>query len=188
MMYSRPDLMHHILEVTTQAVIDYLNAQIEAGAQAVMVFDSWGGMLSQAAYLEFSLPYMARIMAGLTRERRRRSCRASSSPRAAACGWSTSPPAAADAVGLDWTIDIGDARRRSATRWRCRATWTRASCSPPRKPWRPKPKPSWPATARASGHVFNLGHGISQFTPPDRIVAHRGAICNSAAGSRVYSL
>jgi hypothetical protein len=65
MMYGRPDLMHHILEVTTQAVIDYLNAQIEAGAQAVMVFDSWGGMLSQAAYLEFSLPYMARIMAGL---------------------------------------------------------------------------------------------------------------------------
>jgi uroporphyrinogen decarboxylase len=68
MIYGRPDLFHHILDVTTTAVTNYLNAQIEAGAQAVMVFDSWGGMLSQAAYLEFSLPYMARIMAGLKRE------------------------------------------------------------------------------------------------------------------------
>ena len=69
LMYDRPDLMHHILKVTTRAVIDYLNAQIEAGAQAVMVFDTWGGALSHAAYETFSLAYMAEIIASLPRER-----------------------------------------------------------------------------------------------------------------------
>jgi uroporphyrinogen decarboxylase len=67
MLYDRPDLLHHILDVTTRAVIDYLNAQIASGAQAVMIFDSWGGVLSHAAYREFSLSYMRRILAGLTR-------------------------------------------------------------------------------------------------------------------------
>ena len=69
MLYERPDLLHRILEINAQAVIAYLNAQIEAGAQAVMLFDTWGGMLSHAAYQEFSLAYMRRIIAGLTRER-----------------------------------------------------------------------------------------------------------------------
>ena len=68
LMYKEPKLMHHILEVTAQAVIQYLNAQIEAGAQAVMIFDSWGGALSHAAYHEFSLPYMQRIVEGLKKE------------------------------------------------------------------------------------------------------------------------
>ena len=67
LMYSEPKLMHRILSVTTQAVTDYLNAQIEAGAQAVMIFDSWGGALSERAYAEFSLPYMQQIIASLTR-------------------------------------------------------------------------------------------------------------------------
>ena len=67
--YSRPDLMHHILDVTAQAVVKYLNAQIEAGAQAVMVFDSWGGVLSEAAYKEFSLRYLEQVVSGLIRER-----------------------------------------------------------------------------------------------------------------------
>ncbi|OGT32087.1 MAG: uroporphyrinogen decarboxylase, partial [Gallionellales bacterium RIFOXYD2_FULL_52_7] len=62
LMYNEPKLMHHILEVTTQSVIAYLNAQIEAGAQAVMIFDSWGGVLSHSAYHEFSLPYTQRIV------------------------------------------------------------------------------------------------------------------------------
>ena len=69
MLYNRPDLMHRILSVTADAVTSYLNAQIEAGAQAVMIFDSWGGGLSAAAYEEFSLQYMRRIVAGLTKEK-----------------------------------------------------------------------------------------------------------------------
>ncbi len=169
LMYSRPDLMHHILEVTTKAVIDYLNAQIEAGAQAVMVFDSWGGMLSQAAYLEFSLPYMARIMAGLKRESEGRIV-----PRIvftkggglwlehiAACG--------ADAVGLDWTIDIGDARRRAGDQVALQGNMDPTILLTTPEAVAGEAKRILASYGNGSGHVFNLGHGISQFTPPDNV-------------------
>ena len=70
MAYARPDLLHHILEITAQTVMQYLNAQIAAGAQAVMIFDSWGGALSHNAYTEFSLNYMQKIVSGLTQNRK----------------------------------------------------------------------------------------------------------------------
>jgi uroporphyrinogen decarboxylase len=96
MLYDRPDLLHRILSVTADAVSAYLNAQIESGAQAVMIFDSWGGSLSAAAYQEFSLSYLRRIVATASSASGqvhgfRRSC----SPRAAACGWNRSPISAA---------------------------------------------------------------------------------------------
>jgi uroporphyrinogen decarboxylase len=147
MMYGRPDLMHHILEVTTRAVIDYLNAQIEAGAQAVMVFDSWGGMLSQAAYLEFSLPYMARIMAELTRERDGRVVPRIVFTKGGGLWLDRLPPAAP--MRSAWTGPSTSAMRGvvSVTRLRYKATWTPASCSPRRKRWPRKPKRCWPALA-----------------------------------------
>ena len=169
MLYSRPDLFHHILQVTTQAVTDYLNAQIEAGAQAVMVFDSWGGMLSQAAYLEFSLPYMATIMKGLTREREGRVV-----PRIvftkggglwleqiAACG--------ADAVGLDWTIDIGDARRRVGEQVALQGNMDPNVLMATPEAVALEAKRILASYGHGNGHVFNLGHGISQFTPPENV-------------------
>jgi len=169
MLYSRPDLFHHILQVTTQAVIDYLNAQIEAGAQAVMVFDSWGGMLSQAAYLEFSLPYMARIMEGLTRERDGRVV-----PRIvftkggglwlesiAACG--------ADAVGLDWTIEIGDARKRVGDKVALQGNMDPNVLMATPEAVAAEAKRILASYGQGNGHVFNLGHGISQFTPPENV-------------------
>jgi uroporphyrinogen decarboxylase len=112
MLYDRPDLLHHMLGVTAQAVTDYLNAQIEAGAQAVMIFDSWGGCCRPTAYREFSLAYMQRIVAGLKREhdgQRVPGHRVHQGRR---------PVAGSDCrhrlrcVGLDWTTDIGEARRR----------------------------------------------------------------------------
>jgi uroporphyrinogen decarboxylase len=169
MLYGRPDLFHRILEVTTQAVTSYLNAQIEAGAQAVMVFDSWGGMLSQAAYLEFSLPYMARIMAGLTREREGRVV-----PRIvftkggglwlehiAACG--------ADAVGLDWTIDIGEARKRVGDRVALQGNMDPSILLSTPEAVTAEAKRILASHGHGGGHVFNLGHGISQFTPPENV-------------------
>jgi uroporphyrinogen decarboxylase len=171
LMYSRPDLMHHILSVTTKAVIDYLNAQIEAGAQAVMVFDSWGGMLTQAAYLEFSLPYMARIMEGLTREREGRTV-----PRIvftkggglwlesiAACG--------ADAVGLDWAVEIGDARRRVGDKVALQGNMDPSILLTTPEAVSAEAERILASYGQGSGHVFNLGHGISQFTPPENVAA-----------------
>lgn len=169
LLYTRPDLLHHILEVTTRAVTDYLNAQIEAGAQAVMVFDSWGGMLTQAAYLEFSLPYIARIMAGLRRENEGRVV-----PRIvftkggglwleyiAGCG--------CDAVGLDWTIEIGEARRRVGDRVALQGNMDPAVLFGPPERVAAEARRILASYGPGPGHVFNLGHGISQFTPPQNV-------------------
>lgn len=169
MLYGRPDLFHHILDVTATAVTNYLNAQIEAGAQAVMVFDSWGGMLSQAAYLEFSLPYMARIMAGLTREREGRIV-----PRIvftkgggqwlehiAGCG--------CDAVGLDWTTDLGEARRRVGDRVALQGNMDPSVLFAPPEAIVAEAHRIIDSYGAGTGHVFNLGHGVSQFTPPEHV-------------------
>ena len=111
LLYDRPDLLHHVLEVNARAVTAYLNAQIEAGAQAVMLFDTWGGVLSHRAYREFSLAYLQRIVAGLTRERD--GARIPSIVFTKGGGQWLEDIAAigCDAVGLDWTTDIGAARR-----------------------------------------------------------------------------
>ncbi|MBI2224996.1 MAG: hypothetical protein HYU44_08585, partial [Betaproteobacteria bacterium] len=111
-----PDLLHHILTINTTAVIAYLNAQIEAGAQAVMIFDTWGGMLTHAAFREFSLAYTARVIAGL--KRKHEGVRVPSIVfTKGGGGWLESIAAiGCDAVGLDWTVDIGDARTRIGAR------------------------------------------------------------------------
>ncbi len=169
LMYSRPDLMHHILEVTTRAVIDYLNAQIEAGAQAVMVFDSWGGMLSQAAYLEFSLPYMARIMAGLTREREGRVVPRIVFTKGGGLWLEQIAGCGADAVGLDWAIEIGDARKRVGDRVALQGNMDPIVLMATPEAVATEAKRILASYGHGSGHVFNLGHGISQFTPPDNV-------------------
>ena len=170
MLYQRPDLLHHILTVNTDAVIAYLNAQIEAGAQAVMVFDTWGGALSHAAFHEFSLAYTARIIAGLKREYDGGRCRALSSPRAAADGWKVSPPSVA--MRSASTGPLISARRGARGRaLRCRETWILRLLPSTPKAYNAKPVRFSIATARGSGHVFNLGHGISQHTPPENVSA-----------------
>ncbi len=103
--------MHHILEVTAQAVVKYLNAQIEAGAQAVMVFDSWGGVLSEAAYKEFSLRYLEQVVAGLIRERDGQRVPSIVFTKGGGLWLESIAAIGCDAVGLDWTMDIGRARR-----------------------------------------------------------------------------
>ena len=169
MLYSRPDLFHHILEVTTKAVIDYLNAQIEAGAQAVMVFDSWGGMLSQAAYLEFSLPYMARIMQGLTREREGRVVPRIVFTKGGGLWLEQISGCGADAVGLDWTIDIGDARRRVGDKVALQGNLDPNVLMATPEAVAAEAKRVLASYGKGSGHIFNLGHGISQFTPPENV-------------------
>jgi uroporphyrinogen decarboxylase len=131
MMYDRPDLMHHILSVTADAVISYLNAQIESGAQAVMIFDSWGGALSAAAYQEFSLAYMQRIVAGLIKEKDGEKVPSIVFTKGGGLWLESIAAIGCDAIGLDWTIDIGEARRRVGDKVACRATSIRM-CSLPR--------------------------------------------------------
>jgi uroporphyrinogen decarboxylase len=169
--YSRPDLAHHILDITAQAVIVYLNAQIEAGAQAVMIFDSWGGTLAEAAYREFSLAYLEKVIAGLIREREGRRVPSIVFTKGGGLWLEAIANCGADAVGLDWTMDIGRARALVGDKVALQGNLDPAILfsSPP------------VVAAEASkildafgphpGHVFNLGHGIAQHTPPENVSA-----------------
>jgi hypothetical protein len=150
MLYSRPDLMHRILAINADAVAAYLNAQIDAGAQAVMVFDSWGGVLADGAFQRFSLDYTRRVVvAQLQRERTASASRASSSPRAAACGWTRCRlRRRRGGPGLD--RQPGPARAAVGARWRCKATSTPTCCSRRPRPWPARPWPCSTASAAAA--------------------------------------
>ncbi|MFM9913033.1 MAG: uroporphyrinogen decarboxylase [Methylophilaceae bacterium] len=167
MLYARPDLLHHILETTAQAVVLYLNAQIEAGAQAVMVFDSWGGALSHAAYREFSLSYMEKIVAGLTKEREGRRVPSIVFTKGGGLWLEAQAAIGADALGLDWTIDIGEARKRVSDKVALQGNLDPAILLSNPAAIDKEVSSILASYGQGSGHVFNLGHGITQFTPPE---------------------
>ena len=181
MLYRRPDLLHRILDVNATAVTDYLNAQIEAGAQAVMIFDTWGGMLSHAAYLEFSLEYMKRIVASLVREREGRRVPSIIFTKGGG-GWlERIADSGCDAVGLDWTVDIGAARARVGARVALQGNLDPAVLLSSPEAVRREAERVLEGFGRGSGHVFNLGHGISQHTPPEHVSALIETVRGSSA-------
>ena len=167
--YSRPDLMHHILDVTARAVIAYLNAQIEAGAQVVMIFDSWGGTLSEDAYLRFSLPYLQQIIDGLTRERDGQRVPNIVFTKGGGLWLERIAGIGADAVGLDWTFDIGRARALVGDRVALQGNLDPSVLFAPPEVVAAEARKVLDAYGPHPGHVFNLGHGISQFTPPENV-------------------
>ena len=172
MLYARPDLLHHILGVTADAVTAYLNAQIEAGAQAVMLFDSWGGCLTAAAYREFSLTYLERILAGLIRERDGERVPSIVFTKGGGLWLEAIAASGCDGVGLDWTIDLGEARRRVGDRVALQGNLDPAVLlATPEAVAREATRVLDAYGPGDTGHVFNLGHGISQFTPPDNVAA-----------------
>ncbi|MBK9595577.1 MAG: uroporphyrinogen decarboxylase [Rhodocyclales bacterium] len=176
MLYDRPDLLHHVLDVNARAVTAYLNAQIEAGAQAVMIFDTWGGALSNRAYKEFSLAYMQRIVEGLKREHG--GARIPSIVFTKGGGQWLEDIAAigCDAVGLDWTTDIGAARRRVGDKVALQGNLDPVALFAQPEKIAQEARTILDAYGPGSGHVFNLGHGISQFTPPEHVAALVNAV------------
>ncbi len=172
MIYDRPDLAHRILSINAEAVTQYLNAQIEAGAQAVMLFDSWGGCLADAAYREFSLAYMRRVVAGLIREKDGQRIPSIVFTKGGGLWLEAIADCGCDALGLDWTVDIGAARRRVGERVALQGNLDPnvlfASPEAIARETRAVLDSFGPAD---TGHVFNLGHGISQFTPPEHVTA-----------------
>lgn len=112
MAYSRPDLMHRILDINAQAVAAYLNAQIEAGAQAVMIFDTWGGALADGAYQRFSLDYIRRVVAQLKREHDGERVPVITFTKGGGLWLEEIAATGVDAVGLDWTVNLDAARAR----------------------------------------------------------------------------
>lgn len=171
MLYQRPDLLHHILAVNARAVTDYLNAQIEAGAQAVMIFDTWGGALSHAAYHEFSLRYMQDIMNGLTRKKDGVDIPAVIFTKGGGNWLESMAATGCDALGLDWTVDIGSARQRVGDCVALQGNLDPSILLTDPDTVRVETAKVLASYGSGHGHVFNLGHGISQFAPPENAAA-----------------
>ena len=167
MMYARPELLYRILDITAQAVADYLNTQIEHGAQAVQIFDTWGGTLSPAAFEEFSLAYMRRIVGSLKREHQCRRVPVVLFTKGGGLWLEQMADAGADALGLDWTCDIGSARNRVGSRVALQGNLDPAALYGSPESIRAETARILESYGKGSGHVFNLGHGISQFADPE---------------------
>jgi len=171
MLYSRPDLLHRILEVNASAVSDYLNAQIEAGAQAVMLFDTWGGNLSAQGYESFSLAYSRKVLAALRREADGRRVPSILFTRGGSPWLEAMAASGCDALGLDWTIDPGEARRRTGGRVALQGNLDPAVLLAPPERVREEARRVLDAFGTEPGHVFNLGHGISPQARPESVAA-----------------
>ena len=171
MAYARPDLLHHILETNAQTVIQYLNAQIAAGAQAVMIFDSWGGALSHNAYIEFSLNYMQKIVAGLTKSNDSRKVPCTIFTKGGALWLEAQAEVGADCLGLDWAVDIGQARKRVGSKVALQGNLDPAILLSTPVAIEKEVESILASYGKGDGHVFNLGHGITQWTPPENAAA-----------------
>ena len=169
MMYSRPELLRHILSVNARAVIAYLNAQIEAGAQAVMLFDTWGGSLSARAYREYSLSYIQQVVSGLVRTRDGAPIPNIVFTKGGANWLEDIADSGCDAVGLDWTIDIGAARRRIGHRAALQGNLDPGVLFGQPELRRDEVRAVLDSYGHGVGHVFNLGHGISRHTDPAHV-------------------
>jgi uroporphyrinogen decarboxylase len=176
MAYARPDLLHHILDITAQAVTAYLNAQIAAGAQAVMIFDSWGGALAHHAYREFSLQYMEKIVARLTRENEGRIVPRIVFTKGGGLWLEAQAGIGADALGLDWTVDIGEARKRVGDKVALQGNLDPAVLLSTPEAIEKEVAGILASYGHGHGHVFNLGHGITQWTPPANAEAMLAAV------------
>ena len=171
LLYRRPELLHHILNITAQAVTAYLNEQIAAGAQAVQIFDTWGGLLSDAAFPEFSLAYMRQIISGLTREHEGRRVPVILFTKGGGQWLELMAESGADALGLDWTVNLGQARQRVGSQVALQGNFDPAALFGTPESVRAEVRRILHSYGEGSGHVFNLGHGISQHTDPENVKA-----------------
>lgn len=172
MLYNRPDLMQRILAVNVEAVAAYLNAQIDAGAQAVMIFDTWGGALADGVYQQFSLASMRAVVQRLQREKNKVRIPSIVFTKGGGLWLEEIASIGTDAVGLDWTIGLGNARARTGDRVALQGNLDPAVLfAQPEQICAEVEKvlASFGRHTASSGHVFNLGHGISQFTPPQSV-------------------
>jgi uroporphyrinogen decarboxylase len=173
MMYSRPDLVHHMLKVNADTTVQYLNAQIQAGAQAVMIFDSWGGVLANGAFQEFSLTYTQRVVQGLIKEREGRKVPAIVFTKGGALWAEEISGIGCDAMGLDWTASLGKVRKQVNDRVALQGNLDPMALFAPEAALRAEARKVIDdfGIVGQGGHVFNLGHGISRFTSPDAVYA-----------------
>ena len=176
LMYSRPDLMHRILAVNADAVAAYLNAQIDAGAQAVMVFDSWGGVLADGKFQDFSLAYTRRVLAQLQREKDGVTIPRIVFTKGGGLWLADMKALDCEVLGMDWTVNLGTARALVGDAKALQGNIDpNVLFAPPeaidREVAAVLESFGTPHQGAGTGptHIFNLGHGISQYTPPEHV-------------------
>lgn len=183
MMYAEPQTLHLLLDKVVDSVILYLNAQIKAGAQSVMIFDTWGGVLTGRDYLEFSLSYMHKIVDGLIRENEGRRVPVTLFTKGGGQWLEAMAATGCDALGLDWTTDLADARHRVGDKVALQGNMDPSILYAPPARIEQEVSTILASYGQGEGHVFNLGHGIHQDVPPE----HAGAFVNAVhALSRPY--
>lgn len=175
-LYNHPEAMHLLLDKLAQAVIDYLNGQIAAGAQAVQIFDTWGGVLTPTAYQEFSLAYMKKIVAGLTRQSEGREVPVILFTKNGGQWLETLAAAGANAVGLDWTTDIAQARARIGGQVALQGNMDPSMLYAAPQAIRAEVASILEGFGSHPGHVFNLGHGITPEVDPANVAVFVEAV------------
>jgi uroporphyrinogen decarboxylase len=176
MLYGAPQDLHRLLDKLARATVAYLNAQIAAGAQAVMVFDTWGGVLTPADYREFSLRYLQQIVDGLTRHSEGRRVPSILFTKGGGAWLGELAQTGCDALGVDWTTDLADARRSVADRVALQGNLDPSALYAPPAQIREQVARVLASYGRGSGHVFNLGHGIHPDVPPEHAAAMIDAV------------
>lgn len=176
MLYSEPQTAHRLLAKLADSVALYLSAQIAAGAQAVQIFDTWGGALSDAAYREFSLQYMQRIIEQLPRESDGHRVPVILFTKNGGLWLEHMAASGCDALGVDWTIDIGDARKRVGDKVALQGNMDPGALYGPPDRIRDEVAAILASFGQGSGHVFNLGHGITPGVDPEHAAAMIAAV------------
>ena len=169
MLFDQPQLAHRLLSKITASVVSYLNAQIAAGAQAVMIFDTWGGNLNPAMYREFSLRYMNDIVAKLTRENDGRKVPVILYTKGGGMWLNDLADTGCDALGLDWNTDLHWARQQVGDRVALQGNMDPTTLYASPKTIRAEAAKVLAAYGKGEGHVFNLGHGITPDINPDHV-------------------
>jgi uroporphyrinogen decarboxylase len=176
MLHQRPELLHRILQTNAKAVAALLNAQIEAGVNVVMIFDTWGGSLSATAYREFSLDYIRSIVAQLERGKDTQRVPVIVFTKGGGAWLEHIAEVGCDCVGLDWTMDLGEARRRIGARAALQGNVDPAVLLASPEAVRREVQRALESFGSGAGHVFNLGHGVPQLTPPENVAALVAAV------------
>ncbi len=166
MAFDQPQVMHALLDKLAQSVTTYLNGQIKAGAQAVQIFDTWGGALSYSAYLEFSLPYMQKIVGNLIRENEGRKVPVILFTKNGGPWLEQIATSGTDALGLDWSVDIGTVRKQVGDRVALQGNMDPQMLYANPERIRSEVKNILASFGNGNGHVFNLGHGITPEVDP----------------------
>jgi uroporphyrinogen decarboxylase len=171
LMYENPKHMHQLLDVLADTIIDYLNSQIEAGADSVMIFDTWGGLLNKASYENFSLMYMSKIVAGINRNYEGKTIPVTLFTKGGSAWLEQIAATGCDAVGIDWTVEIGEAERRIGSKVALQGNLDPSVLYASAEVIKSEAHKILDQFQGSTGHVFNLGHGITPDVNPESMKA-----------------